>query len=473
MRGFKLSCALLAALVAAASDVGCEHTPLVPREVVKSVVITNGQAGLTVGQTYCFTAHVQVLQPSDTSVVWRARHGTKNGIVSQDGCYIADSLGTDTVVAVSEADTSAFASAGFTISPPAPWPLDTILDLPLATYDGSGQAVHPSELHLPNGFAGWPYWMAVTPYPFGDARYENPSLFVSSDGRNWTVPPGASNPLVLPGSAGQSPSAGTARYYTRTLDGINTTLSDPDLVYDPQAHELRLYFRQVGQTGEQVLVMDTPDGSSWTDPQTVMSADPIVGGDLISPSVVDEGSQWQAWFVSGICGAASSIVQTAFSPDGLSHWTAAQSVHISQPGYVIWHIQVRHFRNAYWALYSGYANTSNDCFAGSLFLARSADGLNWTTFSRPIVEDASADRFSSGLYRSSMVYDSAQDVLVLQISGYHPLGDRLASATGMMKVNFSQLIGALVPEPAPAGRLSHQERRGESGSSPGPGEGGL
>ena len=29
------------------------------------------------------------------------------------------------------------------------------------------------------------------------------------------------------------------------------------------------------------------------------------------------------------------------------------------------------------------------------------------------------------------------------------------------------------PEPAPAGRLSHQERRGESGSSPGPGEGGL
>jgi Bacterial Ig-like domain (group 2) len=455
MKGRRLGSAVFAALAASiASVVGCEHTVVAPRAVVKSVVITNPPASLVLGQTYCFTADVQVSHASDRSVTWRARHGTEDGILSQDGCYVADSVGSDTVTAVSRADTADQASTGFTISAPAPWPPDVLEDLRLSTYDGSGQAVHPSELYVPDGFAGWRYWTAVTPYPFTDAHYENPSLFVSSDGRNWTTPPGISNPLVLPGTARQSDATGTARYYTGVDDGTLTTLSDPDLVYDSLALGLRLYFRQVGQAGEQVFLMETADGSSWTTPQAVMSAYPAAGGDLISPSFVRESDRWQVWFVNGTCGAVSSSVQTASSPDGRSGWTAPQTVSISQPGYVIWHIQVRRIENAYWALYSAYPAFSTECFFGDLFLARSEDGVDWTTFSQPIVARSGAAMFSSGVYRSSMVYDPASDMLVLQISGFTPLGNRLASATGTMKVDFGRLTGALTPIPAALARAS-------------------
>lgn len=448
MKGRRLSSAVVAAVIAGTAGVfGCMHTPLAPPTVVQSIVITNPPPGLVLGQTYCFTADVQASNGSDTSVTWSARNGTRYGILSQDGCYRADSVGSDTVTAVSRADTADHASTGFTISAPAPWPPGVLEDLPLATYDGSGQAVHPSEIYLPDGFAGWQYWTAVTPYPFTDARYENPSLFVSSDGRNWTVPPGTSNPLVLPGSPGQQDATAAARYYTGVDDGTLTTLSDPDLVYDAPDLKLRLYFRQVGQAGEQVFLMETADGSTWTAPEAVLSAYPAEGGDLISPSFVRESDRWQAWFVNGSCGAASSKVQTAFSPDGRSGWTAPQRVSIGQPGYVIWHLQVRRIENAYWALYSAYPDLSTECFLGDLFLARSDDGLRWTTFSQPILQRSGAAMFSSGVYRSSMVYDPATGMLVLQLSGYRTLGNRLASATGTMKVDFGQLTGALVPLP--------------------------
>src|SRR5690349_7627397 len=92
-------------------------------------------------------------------------------------------------------------------------PLDSLVVLNLATFDGSGQVVHPDVVFLPhswdNGQARLA--MAITPYPYGDAGRENPSLFVSEAGDTWAVPATATNPIVQP----------TAGY-----------LSDPALVFD-------------------------------------------------------------------------------------------------------------------------------------------------------------------------------------------------------------------------------------------------
>ena len=64
--------------------------------------------------------------------------------------------------------------------------------LNIPTYDGSGQAVHPDVYYNANGWNGYRYWMAMTPYPNGNAAYENPSIVVSNDNLNWIVPPGLS-----------------------------------------------------------------------------------------------------------------------------------------------------------------------------------------------------------------------------------------------------------------------------------------
>ena len=93
--------------------------------------------------------------------------------------------------------------------------------LTIPTYDGSGQAVEPSVLHFADGWQGHPYWMAVSPYPFGHAALENPSILVSEDGLTWSVPEGLTNPLVLP---------------------TQGTLSDATLVHDDTSDQLWVYY---------------------------------------------------------------------------------------------------------------------------------------------------------------------------------------------------------------------------------------
>ena len=66
------------------------------------------------------------------------------------------------------------------------------------TYDGSGQVVHPGIVYFPGGWNGYQYWLVVTPYPGGNAAFENPSILVSQDGVTWIQPPGITNPIAGP-----------------------------------------------------------------------------------------------------------------------------------------------------------------------------------------------------------------------------------------------------------------------------------
>lgn len=75
------------------------------------------------------------------------------------------------------------------------------------TYDGSGQAVHPSLVYFRDGWGNdrarnnWRYWLVMTPFPNKKERYENPSILVSNEGVKWRVPPGLKNPIEKePGS---------------------------------------------------------------------------------------------------------------------------------------------------------------------------------------------------------------------------------------------------------------------------------
>ena len=70
--------------------------------------------------------------------------------------------------------------------------------LRLATYDGSGQCVHPDVIGIARAFYGRELLMVMEPYPYGDDYFENPSLLVSDDGLHWLLPEGLSNPVVDP-----------------------------------------------------------------------------------------------------------------------------------------------------------------------------------------------------------------------------------------------------------------------------------
>lgn len=65
------------------------------------------------------------------------------------------------------------------------------LDVP--TFDLNPSVGHPSVVYAPEGWNGYRYWMAFTPFP--TAVREDPCIVASNDGVNWEEPPGIVNPV--------------------------------------------------------------------------------------------------------------------------------------------------------------------------------------------------------------------------------------------------------------------------------------
>src|SRR5262245_17647004 len=74
--------------------------------------------------------------------------------------------------------------------------LDEIVLLDLVTPDGSGQTVHPDYASA-SSWLSPADWLAITPYPDGNANFENPSLF-TADEEGWRPPADGHNPVVKP-----------------------------------------------------------------------------------------------------------------------------------------------------------------------------------------------------------------------------------------------------------------------------------
>ncbi|MGO5023947.1 hypothetical protein ACTQ4E_12790 [Lawsonibacter sp. LCP25S3_G6] len=180
--------------------------------------------------------------------------------------------------------------------------------LKMDTYDGSGQAVHPSVVEY-NG----KLYMAVTPYPYGVEWYENPSIYVYYD-EVWKAIPGLS-PVIKPNKLG-------CEHY-----------SDPCL-YTGEA-EISLLFRKCErrENGKRDLlfVMHSKDGYKWDAPRLLADR---AGDTLISPAVVGN----QIWCVEAV-NKQTSLVVYKFDNNCIELPTPVPVI-LSEK-WRIWHIDVQ------------------------------------------------------------------------------------------------------------------------------------
>ena len=146
-------------------------------------------------------------------------------------------------------------------------PITHPTELTIPTYDGSGQATHPSVLHFPDGYAGYKFWMAFTPYPNFDTTVENPSVLASNDGVTWVLPAGASNPI--------EPAPGAGFY------------ADTSLVYD--GGKLLVYWAH--SSANVTYRRTSTNGVTWTDKEAVTH---LQGGDVRFIST----GRWESWNLS-------------------------------------------------------------------------------------------------------------------------------------------------------------------------------
>jgi hypothetical protein len=279
--------------------------------------------------------------------------------------------------------------------PPQELRYDELYPLEVPTYDGSGQVVHPDFAASSARSFQYPGHLAITPYPFGNPHWENPSVFAGSGALTWLLENGTPNPILTP-SAGY--------------------LSDPDLVDVAETGELWLYYRQV--TGSNLIhLVRSRDGIHWSSPVQVAGAP---NHEIISPTVVHRGpNDWWMWAVNGGsagCGGAATSVEVRHSVDG-QHWSAPSPVDLPQPGFFAWHIDVEWIptHNEFWAVYN--VKVAGSCTTPAVFLAKSSDGVHWTTRDHPLLAKGSIQAFADVVYRSTFSYDAVSDDLIFWYSG--------------------------------------------------------
>ncbi len=261
----------------------------------------------------------------------------------------------------------------------------TYLNTP--TYDGSGQATHPDIYYNASGWNGYKYWMVFTPYQGGDAQYENPSILTSNNGISWIVPAGLSNPIDPEPASGSN--------------------SDPDIVFNENKNELEVYYVEAGAGTSYFNSRYSTDGIHWSNEQNIFN---LPDYQIMSPAIIRKDGIYNMWYTGSPSCSAPTVVQFRTSTDGLA-WGAPQNVNIDQPGQNIWHLDVQYIPslNQYWMLFAAYPSNS-DCGNTDLYFAESTDKINWITYpDKMLAKSVSWD--SAEIYRSSFLYDSANDLL--------------------------------------------------------------
>lgn len=206
----------------------------------------------------------------------------------------------------------------------------------IKTYDGSGQAVHPSVIDFQNEFFipswnGYRYWMAYTPYPYTNAKKENPSIAVSLDGINWEEHPKITNPVIKIAN-----------------DSSGENYADPDIIYDEKNDQLYLYYfhrKNNKDTAATTELIRIGKDLRCSQPVTVLV---FPGGDsitFVSPCIWRESeTKWHMW---GVRQKNPNHIAYLSSQDGI-HWSKQKLCFnqdgknpFHQVGYRAWHISCK------------------------------------------------------------------------------------------------------------------------------------
>lgn len=261
----------------------------------------------------------------------------------------------------------------------------------IPAFDGLPSVTHPSVVFAPEGWNGYRYWMAYTPWPDGSREF--PCIVASQNGVDWEVPAGLVNPLITVGTVVAQPSGGASNF------GF---APDTHLVMMPDG-TLAVFFLMAWATGEggdaAMFRMTSSNGVSWGSLTRVIPT--IANGrnaahGVGSPAIyqVADGT-WEMLGMTESDGPINKISRWT-SPDTTT-WTFQSQINLPTGVMEPWHLD---------ALFvSGKWHLLVNAVGGRLYYFYSTDGLNYLGDADHYVSElVSGDDWDAGRnYRSCMV----------------------------------------------------------------------
>lgn len=278
------------------------------------------------------------------------------------------------------------------------------LNLPTHVPNSDGQATHPSVVFNPDGWNGFNYWMAMTPYPGANDSHEDPNILVSNDGINWTNPPGVVNPLD---NAVGSPGA-----YN----------SDTEIVWGPNGY-LYVFWRNFdpAATGaeEKIYYRRSLNGRVWESKVLVYQSDQSQRR-LLSPTFEFEtDGLWSMW-ANDMSVSPFKLVRLRSrtnNPSWSSGWGAPVDLRYTGASYLSdkqpWHLYVTKAYGKYHALVNDIT-ASGGRSRGSLIYMTSSDGITWTSALNSAIPISQTGEHDV-LYRGCMIPSVERGILGFRV----------------------------------------------------------
>ncbi|MGX6962303.1 DUF2304 domain-containing protein [Vagococcus xieshaowenii] len=283
------------------------------------------------------------------------------------------------------------------------------------------EVTHPSVVNFPKDWSGYKYWMAVTPYPEGDAGKENPHIFASHDMIAWDVPFGdeGMNPLDDIKNSPLNESNSPLKYN-----------SDTHLLFNKEKNRLEMFWRYVDDVEKMVYIyqMNSEDGREWSDKELVYTCNRGKGEDWLSPAFTKDENGYQVWYVG-----YDYLIHHRTSKDG-KNWSKADTVDVpyEKENMHSWHLDVQEIDGHQEMLVVGFEKEPGEKVSWSdrhqmnLYYASNQEG-KWSQL-KPIIypSQVHAKWDGKGLYRSCMIKEDGNYYVF-----YSGIGDTDTRAIGL------------------------------------------
>ena len=264
--------------------------------------------------------------------------------------------------------------------------------LKLISSYGDNEAYHPDVLYFENGWHGYKYWLAFTPYPniegstaAGDAKKENPHIRVSNNMVDWEIPSEEANPLDEP-----------------DFENIDYAIynSDSELVYNTDLDRIECFWRTYTGSIVYLYMRYTEDGQEWSD-KTLIYQVQNVGNTLLSPTIIYDNGNYKMWYVQEYV-----IKYKQFDSLPFTDATEESDIDVEAKNAIVypWHLDVIETEGKYRMLYVGTTKMDHIRYM-SLYYSESIDGLEWSKATKILEPSTYATAWDNrGIYRSSFFY---------------------------------------------------------------------
>ena len=242
-------------------------------------------------------------------------------------------------------------------------PLGKFFRLDIPTYDGSGQAVHPSLLVQEdrttggNPIVGSPQFvLSFTPYTDTDDRVENPSILVSDDGLVFREEKPGLNPLVP----------------TPEKDHND----DPDLFYSGGKYGI-LYLETMRPEMQSLILLESTDRIHWE--KRVIHEERLDQGSdcfMLSPKYIEKEGLSYLFYVNRDASGGYRIEYVTGKDVYSLDFAHRKSVTVSGLDELPWHLEILPDGQSYYMLLTTAKDAEKDS-RYTLRIARSQDLVNW------------------------------------------------------------------------------------------------